>query len=136
MPEAAGGGNATSETVDPPHWILYASLLAGAAPLVHFHLTDEAGIVFQDPLSLTGLLLALFALVLPAIRPGWWKHSAGGMLTGSVGVTLVYLFSSGPGTLWPIALAFAAVGASIPIAVGTWLGAEAGRLRQRPGGNG
>lgn len=136
MARTAGESGDTSRGEDPQHWVVYASLLAGAGPLALFHVTDEAGTVFQDPLSVTGLLLALFALVLPAIRPGWWKRSACGMLAGSVVVTAVYLFTTGPGTLWPIALAFAAIGASIPIAVGTWVGVEVGRFRQRGGREG
>jgi hypothetical protein len=81
----------------------------------------------------TGVLrtvLVLLALgVFAALwRPGGLWVRACALWAGAISGTAVVLFSTGPGTIWPIVLASAAAIAAGAVIGGTILGAAVGRL--------
>lgn len=115
----------------PSRGVSVGALLTGAIPLAFFYLAQPGRYVFQEPFSLTGLILAALSVSFPLIRPSWWRLAGLGVFGGSVGVSIVYIVVTGAGNLWPMAIALTAFAAAVPIATGTGVGWLLGSLFHR-----
>src|SRR3954468_17156454 len=106
---------------------LVEALAAAAAALVVVRALDAAdgwwlnsGLgVLRTSLALSAL--GLFAAVWPLGRP--WAR-AGGVWAGAMVEMTVLLFRSGPGTIWPIVMVFAASISAGAVFAGAWVGAQ------------
>lgn len=106
--------------------------LVGALPVVVFYLLERPENVFYQPLSPTGWALAAAGLAVPPLlgRPEWFR-SAVAMAAGAGVATAVFVFLTGPGNLWPIAIALGTLAAAIPLAAGSTVGAVVMALMRR-----
>jgi hypothetical protein len=79
------------------------------------------------PMMVALLLLALLTALWRPARP--WA-SAAALWTGAFAAMAIILFSIGPGTIWPLVLAAAAIISGAAVCIGATIAAAAARLRR------
>jgi hypothetical protein len=70
----------------------------------------------------TSVVLAALGVFATIWRPGNPRLRAGGVWAGAVFEMTMLLFLSGPGTIWPIVLVFAASISAAAVFGGAWIG--------------
>jgi peptidoglycan/LPS O-acetylase OafA/YrhL len=124
----------------PRVWVLALAAVLGAGAMGYYLLADHE-ILFDEPRrNSTSWVLGIAAFLLPTLFSRWisvWR-AAIAMVGGAALAGTIWVFATGPGTLWPVAIVMIVLFAAIPV-VGGALAAyvlQVGRRRSANGGRG
>ncbi len=107
----------------PNRRVLALAGALGAAAIVYYLLADHE-MLFEEPRrTTTRWALGITAFLVPILFWRWISPlaSAAALLSGVVVAGTTWMFITGPGNLWPIAIAFMVVFVAPPIGVGALL---------------
>jgi hypothetical protein len=126
----------------PNRRVLAMAGALGAAAIIYYFLADHE-MLFEEPRrATTRWALGIMAFLVPMVFSRWVSPlaSAAALLSGVVVAGTTWMFITGPGNLWPIAIAFMVAFVAPPIGVGALLALIAllamRVIRDRASGNG
>lgn len=117
----------------PRVWVLALAAVLGAGAIGYYLLADREMLFDEPRRNSTSWVLGIAAFLLPTLFSRWisvWQVMFA-MLGGVALTGTIWVFVTGPGNLWPIAIVMIVLFAAIPVAGGA-LGAyvlQVGRRR-------
>lgn len=92
----------------------------GAVAIVYYLLADHEMLFDEPRRTTTRWALGIMSFLVPMVFPRWISPLAciGAMLLGVAVAGTTWVFITGPGNLWPIAIAFIVAFAALPVGVG------------------